>query len=523
MRWNPFAVSSLLAGVSSAGLGLLVLLKSENRRLGRVWCLFCLSVAIWGFGGIGFSTTLDPGRAFLWWHIAYAFGVIWIAPLFYDFVCEFLETSRRWTRVHYAVCVFWFFLLPSHLFFDRVHWMFNSFFYAQGGRIYPVFFVWWMGLVLYSHYRLLRALRTVPTKKRNQILYFLIAIAISFSGGCFSFLPNFGVDLYPWGNFAICLYPVIMSYAILKHQLMDVKVVVQKTLVYSAVSASLIAAYVATLTFISRLLEGHVMSPSVYSSAIAAGIIALLFQPLQSYLQHQLDRRFPRESLDQDLLREATGDFVHEIKRPLANISVPAQLALRDLEEFGQHAAVPRLRQKLEFILRESLEAGQTIEAIRAISSRSAAQFQPVNLKELFQKLLDREQPRISESHIKIVKDFSETDDGVKGDAKQLEIAFGNIVKNAIDALQEVDATARRLRVAIHRRTEGVVVDIEDTGKGIAKTDVARLFDPWFSTKGASGMGIGLFLTREILRLHNASIEVDSQEGQGSRFRVTFS
>ena len=524
IRWNPFAVSSLLAGIASSALGFLVLLKSENRRLGKIWCLFGLSVAMYGFGGVGFSTALDPQRAFFWWHIAYGFGVIWIAPLFYHFVCEFVDSPRHWTRLHYVIGFFWLLLLPSRLFFDQVRWLFNSFFYAHVGLLYPLFFVWWLGLVFYGHYLLVRSLENVSIKKRDQIVYFLAATAFGFGGGCLSFLPDFGIDVYPWGNFTIFLYPVIMSYAILKHQLLDVKVVVRKTLVYSIVSASLIAVYVAMLTFITHLLEGHVMSPSIYSSTIAAGVIALLFHPLQMHFQRWIDRHFPREHLDAALLQEAAGGFAHEMKRPLAKISLPAELALMDLEgvETGERnfqEVLPTLKQRLKLIISQSVDAGNMIEAIRSLFVSTKVPFAAVDLREALRNALAAQKDLLEKLNISIHTAWPETLPFVSGRTKQLEIVFANLIKNAVDAMRDLPREQlREIKIEARVDANRVVIHVKDSGPGIQPEDIGRVFQPSYSTKGAHGTGMGLYLSRQIVEAHNGSIEIVSKNGSGAEF-----
>src|SRR2546428_3222702 len=67
---------------------------------------------------------------------------------------------------------------------------------------------------------------------KTHIKYFFIASAIGYSGGTLDYLPIFGIDLYPYGNFAIVLYPIIMTYAIVRHRLMDITVVMEKGLTY---------------------------------------------------------------------------------------------------------------------------------------------------------------------------------------------------------------------------------------------------------------------------------------------------
>jgi hypothetical protein len=96
---------------------------------------------------------------------------------------------------------------------------------------------------------------------KNKIRYFLLATAIGYVGGSLDYLPIFHIPLYPWGNFTIAIYPVIMSYAILQHRLMDITIVIRKTLVYSAISAVLASIYAGLVTLLARLIDGHPTLP----------------------------------------------------------------------------------------------------------------------------------------------------------------------------------------------------------------------------------------------------------------------
>jgi signal transduction histidine kinase len=516
--------------ISTLIMAVFVGLAKPRRPEARLWALLSLLVSIWFLGRFKILNAASPADAFFWQRVMY-FGAVPLDVVYFHFVLAFIGCEKRrivlW--VGYAMTTALVLLnFTTHLFvMEMIPTKYFGLFEVPG-PIYHIHTLIYAVYPSYGVYLLVRARRTVDRVRRNQLDYVILASIIGFMSG-FSTIPAvFKTNFPPVGGPFVSVYAFIVFYAIFKHQLMDIRVVIKRTLLYSTVSAILVAVYVGIISILTKALEGYFVHAPAFSSAVAAAAIALLFHPLRARLQFWLDRHFPRESLDQNMLREATGHFVHEIKRPLANISMPAQLALTELDRMEHGGSdwkegAPELRRKLEYILRESMNAGDTMEAIRALSSGTLQTPQPVDLEQLLNRVLEREQSRIVQQKIEVIPAFENPAPVVSGNPKQLEIAIANIVKNAVDAMAGMtEGKPRRLRLSIQSQTDAVQIGIEDSGPGIPRADLPKLFDPWFSTKGSSGMGIGLFLTREVLRLHGAGIEVDSYDGEGCRFRLTF-
>jgi signal transduction histidine kinase len=527
---NPFGIASLLTGLSSLGFGLFVFFKCPNRRVAKIWFLFSLSIAGWGFGALMFSQAKNPQTAIVAWRLTYLFGVLWISPLFYHFVCIFLELRRpKSILLQYVLSVFFLLCMPSRLFFRRIDFLWNSIFVTRSGIIHVVFFIWWISLVIYSHCLLLQALPNVSPSKKNQIKYFFIAMLMGFSFGSLNFLYNFGVDIYPWVQFPVCLYPVIMAYAILKHRLMEITFVIRKTLLYSLMSAILAAIYGVTVTVLAFVLGTRHGVPSAFSYSLATVVITLLFNPLRVKIQRLIDRYFFRESLDQEILREATSGFVHEIKRPLANISLPAELCLMDLQDLKENRRplndiVEKMEQRLQYILHQTADAGDKIEAIRGSSAAHGTYSESINLKEVIQKSLYAQEALLKRHQVKLILDINAGLPFVQGHEKQLEIVVSNLIKNAAEAmaLQPIGAE-RKIQIKAHPSKDKIALTVEDSGPGIKREHLERLFEPYFTTKGVQGMGIGLYLSRQLLKAQGGSIEIQSEEGQGARCTVHLS
>ena len=521
-------LTAMLNAVTALVVGSLVLFKGRSGTLHRTYVLACLAVLGWSAGYILWQLATSAAQAIVYCRFLMASAIAIYVFYAHHFLLLLERNRPRLIIVTYILGgIFAVLSIFGTTIVAGVKPQLEFPFWPIAGRLYIPMLLFSSAPILVQLKYAFEAMRKSEGMRRRQLHYVFWGSLIAYIGGSTNYPLWFGIPIRPYGNPGASIHLIMTSYAIMKHHLMGIHVVIRKTAIYSAVSAVLIAIYVGIISVLTKVLEGYIPQASLLSSAVAAAAMALLFHPLQLHVQRWIDRRFPRESLNQALLREATSDFVHEIKRPLANISMPVQLALMDLDRFAANRIsrdelIGQLRQRLEYVLGESMEAGDTIEAIRALSSSIPSAHETINLKMILKRIVAREQARIAHGNIQVEQSFDVEPISIDGNAKQLEIALGNIVKNAIDAMMGMNRSrSRNLRLNIHRTTH-ITVDIEDTGPGISDADLSRLFDPWFSTKGSGGMGIGLFLTREMLRLHNASIDVQSQVGKGSRFRIHF-
>ena len=240
---NAFAFSGLLTGLTSMAFGYFVYVKGRHRSVNKLWFFFTLAVGVWGWGGMWIGLAATPTEALWAWRVAFAFGVVWIPILFAHFVYVFCEIpASRFLLASYLHGIIFAPLIFTELFFSDVRHVFSSFYYAVPGAIFPYFVIWWMGSVLYSHWILIETGSHRTGQKKTQISYFLLATSIGYLFGALDYLPIFSIDLYPYGNFAIVLYPIIMTYAIVRHRLMDISLVINKGLGYAIVLGIIVVA-----------------------------------------------------------------------------------------------------------------------------------------------------------------------------------------------------------------------------------------------------------------------------------------
>jgi signal transduction histidine kinase len=134
--------------------------------------------------------------------------------------------------------------------------------------------------------------------------------------------------------------------------------------------------------------------------------------------------------------------------------------------------------------------------------------------------VLDLHKPEIEKSKIKISWNESLSVSMLEIDSKLIEQVFINVLRNAIEAVQGVSKP--QISAILNRSDEGKsIVQITDNGCGMSPEILDSIFIPFFTTK-KKGSGIGLSLSKQIMKMHNGTIEVNSMEGKGSTIILRF-
>ena len=223
---NPFALSGLLVLITTLSLGIFILLKTPTIFPNRLWAYFNFAVGLWGLSAYEATLTHNPQSAILWWNIAHI-AIIILPILDLHFSQYFLEIkNRKLITFIYLIGLFFLIILFSKHLITHVKFIFNSFYYpSNASTLYISFCFFWITIVVYKYQLAYNKIRKTSEKQRNEIKYFFLSTSIGYVGGVDNFLPIFGINLYPYGNFLIAAYPIIMTIVILKYNLMDINII----------------------------------------------------------------------------------------------------------------------------------------------------------------------------------------------------------------------------------------------------------------------------------------------------------
>lgn len=214
-----------------------------------------------------------------------------------------------------------------------------------------------------------------------------------------------------------------------------------------------------------------------------------------------------------------SAGVAHEIKNALVAIKSFADLML----EKGQDLEMANL------VSREVGRIDSLVSQLLRFAGPSRAAFAGVKLHESLRNCLRLMEHPLRTRKIDLVVKLEAAEDEVRGDARQLEQAFMNLLLNAIEAMggggqllvqsEVVLATEHHSKFEPHHRQEQIQVSIRDTGGGVPPEIMPDLFKP-FVTGKPGGTGLGLAITHRIISEHRGKISVDSARGQGATFRV---
>ncbi|MBI3601475.1 MAG: hypothetical protein HY209_01065 [Candidatus Omnitrophica bacterium] len=236
---NLFALAGLLLGSACFTLAY-VILAYANQRMHHIWAIFNVCIGIWGAGTFFVGVSNKPTIALIAWKIAYI-GVLLLPVLFYHMIYIFCDLkNKKFLTFAYAQVIFVLLVnIFTNQFIGRLEYVFNSFYYHRVTSVYLFFFVIWVTVAINTFFRLYRFIKTSEGLKRTQALYLFWGMLLGFAGGTTVVAPAFGIPIYPYGHFFICIYAAICTYAIFRYQVLDIRVAITRlgvfVLVYSLV------------------------------------------------------------------------------------------------------------------------------------------------------------------------------------------------------------------------------------------------------------------------------------------------
>ncbi|MFA6430885.1 MAG: ATP-binding protein [Candidatus Margulisiibacteriota bacterium] len=537
------SIATLLTAIVSALLGIFVFFAGKRNTSSITLTLLAFAMAGWCFGQFMGAVLFDKEMVLLWTRINIVFAIL-ISPLFFHFVLVFTDRAdkNKWllAGIYFLAIILIGFDFTRYFVAD-VAPLPQLKYYPVAGKIYPFFWIYLGGVFLAGVGYLMEYVRRVEKQKENQAKYVLAASLIGFLGGMTAFFPVFHINLPIMSHYfmPICLAMIIL--AIVKHKLLDIDVIIFQGLVYSALTIIFTGFYVLAILLMSRIFQNITGYNNLFLMALAVFVSVLIFQPMREIIQRWIDTLFFRgkyyyqkkmgelssenlklysrllEAEKFSALGTLAAGMAHEIKNPLASIKGMTQVLPENIDEPGF------LDKYSEIVCRQLDRINKIVEDLLVFGQPRKIEVEDTDLIKILDEVLRLIESQCAKSNIVVIKEYQNVPK-IKADSEKLTQAFLNVLLNAVQAMErggviKLGVRSEDLPAGRQGLGDGIQIEITDTGTGIAKENISKLFDPFYTTK-EKGTGMGLAVTYSIIKEHEGEITILSETGKGSTFKI---
>ncbi len=521
-----YTITALINAMTSIVLGLLVYFKNKRAALNKIFAVFCLSVATWAvfyFCWIVLGTTKPMA---LFFGRALNVAAIFIAITYFHLIVIFLGIYRENKKIILTGYILSFLLFISgftSLFVKDVQPELSFLWYPKPGIAYHVFVLMFFGFVIYSWYLMLKSIRKATGVMKGQIKYVLVGTLIGFIGGSTSFFPVYGISIPPLGNIFVAIYVIFIAYAITKHHLFGIKVILTEILVGSIGLILFIQAWMSDVFWVRILNWSAFISFCVFGYYLIGATIGEIQKREQI---EKMDKELRKTYKELKKLDIAKSEFIsiasHQLRTPLTAIKGYVSLiGDRIYGEFPDKMQKP-LRNVYSSVERLIKLVNDLLSISRIEAGKIKIEPEEFLLEDLINNILEElgNLAKAKKLYLKweiskkpLVKVFLDR-------AKIRQVVL-NIIDNAIKYTQTGGITIN------YKQKNGLCrLEIKDTGEGMTRAEISRLFKTF--SRGAAGKrtwtegaGLGLYIAKNFTEMHNGRIWVESTGKQkGSIFYI---
>lgn len=536
---SAYSILPLLGAIFTFTLGFFVWLKKPSSRLSILFFLYSFVIALWLFGTFKLFNANTDSLAIFWDRFIYV-GVMFIPIFLYHFGLIYTEEKNQQTILHIGYAVSFLFLPLSQTdLFVKGLFKYAWGVHTQAQIAHHFFLVYFFFYFILFFVNLYRYEKRADGVKKQQAKYLLIGFLILDAVGPLAFLPAYGISVYPVIFLSAIPFVLLVAYAMVKYQALDVKIL--STEVFSVL---------VTMLFLYEFLTSLSLGEMLLRFLILVLVILFVGMLLRS-VHGEVRKREKIEILNKDLakatkklksqnvaLKESQArelakardvaklkdEFVflaaHELKAPV--------FAIRGFLELveGDQKKVPKsMRENLDAIAQASEHlnhlVGDLLEVARNDAGTMNVAVTPLSVVKMFEGVIQEQVVLAQKRRIRI--DEKIADLMILADENKLKEVLTNLVSNAI----KYNRPSGTIFIRAVKKADSCVVEVEDTGFGIPVSEQTKIFQKFFraggkATEGVLGTGLGLFITKMLVEKMGGTIEFSSKENIGTIFTVIF-
>lgn len=493
----------------TAGLGLFVFVRAQRSRLALLFLLMNLAIAAVELSIVGVAVAGSARLAgfFSALNIFNIFIVVFLAHWLLEVIGK---RSRLALSLIYGGGLFlfiYFFLNPAGFLLPPVPKLYLRHYFVAGPW-YAVMRAYFALVTLYCLFEMARAYRHSRDRTvRNRLKYVFAGVLFGMVVGQTALLLVYDIPFDPVWSALFPLYTIPFAYAVIRYELMDIKIVAKRALFY-ALSVALFSALLGLVGFASEFLSAFV--PGLPRSLVPVSVAALA-----SALGFSVWFRLKE---GETLKYEFITVVMHKFRTPLTEIKWT-------VESLRGRPLPSGVEQELRTIAQANASLVELTNTLLKAESEEGAHsyaLKSVSLSTLASEALSSLRGQTIQKRIRVKLSLPRDEVSALADPTRLAVVLQTILENAI----AYTPTGGAVDVSVSRERGWGAVSVRDSGIGIAREDLPHVFERFYRSAAAKrvlteGMGIGLYIAKQIMDRHGGRIEVFSQgPSRGSTFTV---
>ena len=257
-----------------------------------------------------------------------------------------------------------------------------------------------------------------------------------------------------------------------------------------------------------------------------------LLQIFASRAAAEMEREQAEESLQQTqselahvarvmVTGELAATIAHEVNQPLTAVVANANATRRLLA--NGNANLAEAREAIDDIIKDAHRASEVVGRIRSLVKKEPRRSEPLAINEVIAEVVAIVRNELVAKKVSLRMEMADGLPKVEADRVEIQQVMINLMMNAVEAMRNVQDRSRTLLIrTAGDASEGALVEVQDSGRGIAPEDLDRIFDAFYTTR-PEGMGLGLSICRTIIEAQGGRLWAESSRDKGSTFRFTLS
>lgn len=449
----------------------------------------------------------ELSRRILMFNLVDLFLPVFTAHCIFAFVGKLKEQKYFIISAYTVALGFLVFFLsnPSYFLLTSVSKLYLPNYYVAG-PYYFLMLVFFFFLLIYQFWVMKKAYVTSNDIDKNRIKYFTTALFLAYTVGSINFLLVYNVLIDPlWGFLFVPLFTIPFTYAIIKYELMDIKIIAKKAFIYVFISA-IIGFILVLLSYLDNLIiQNSLGLPTWISSVVLAFITSIGLVLVWKKIR------------ETDILKyEFISIITHKFRTPLTAIKWSSNNLIESVPENLKEEVI-----QIQKYTKSLVDLTNALANLPMVNNKGFEyNFVKLDLNDLIKSVVLEYSEIIDKKDLMLNK-LSSTTNFVLADEQKLKFVLQTLIYNAISYTKKGGKISLKISAL---NNKSIIVEITDTGIGIDKSEMKFIFSKFYRTESSKkvdteGMGIGLYLSKVIMEKLNGKIWVKSKGlEQGSSF-----